>query len=216
MTTHKKQTRKIFATVAAYIASGVIGAGTACGVYELTDNRFEEAKTPHALIVRTGFEQRLAVIEDSQKDLALTDDEGMATALEEKKSRFVADVIMEKELGERDLATLASRFNAIPSSDGIAFRFSGYSLQSAAYRNECLAEVDDTQAVADAADEVQDCMAEMSEIRAEIQGVLGAGGLLAGLGLYAATAPARRRLDEKMKDRAARKKSAHPHAPHKK
>ncbi len=210
MTAHKKTNiRKIFTEVAGYLASGVIGAGIACTGYELTANKYEAVDTPHARIVKAEFERQLAVIEDDQKDLALTDDEGLAIALEVKKNRFVVDTVMNAELGEQDLTNLALRFNAIPALDGIRFNFPG---NSGVYRNECLAEVDDTQPATDAAAEVQKCMAEMGAARFCMQGVLGGAGLLVGMGAYGATTPLRRRMDEKKAKQVKKKKAAHSHA----
>lgn len=172
-------------------------AATGAGVMGFAQNLVETTPEPYTASENDStfvkYQDQLAKIEKRQKALEGSTDEEGADAHENRKRVFISDSLVDENLSEKQLISLAVPFNKLGTEDGIVFRAFTANKDSMAKRNECLATTPENDTNSVAAQRVENCMeALISQHKPNVEFAAGMGGAL-GLGFYGVFAMAQRR-----------------------
>ncbi|MEZ0260140.1 MAG: hypothetical protein ACAH80_03980 [Alphaproteobacteria bacterium] len=183
--------KKTLRSTAAVLAFTLAGAG-AGGVFNQTmSSRTSQAKAPEQITAQVKYRTTFDALAQAQGELKDGNDEEAAMRLDRKKRAFVADALLDKNLSETDLTTLARDFNTLSAEDGIVFRTPKPEIMK--QRDEALQDVAVTRDRLESALRLEDAMvaADKQEQRSQ-KNALG-GGALAGAAVGLAYMIGRRR-----------------------
>jgi hypothetical protein len=169
--------KKTLRSTAAVLAFTLAGAGAGGVFNQALSNRNSQTKTPEQVTAQMHYRTTLTTLGSAQAALQDGNDEEAAMRLDRKKRTFVADALLDKNLSETDLASIARDFNGLSAEDGIVFRNSAKQMK---HRDEALEDVAVTRDRVESALRLEDAMvaAEKSEQRSQNRAA--AGGALAG------------------------------------
>jgi predicted negative regulator of RcsB-dependent stress response len=171
--------KKIFRDATAVIAFGFFGAAGGCvGYQQFGAAQLDKKETPAAVV----YETRLKALAERQSALDSTNDEEAAAKLAAAKRIFVADVMLDTALTEKDVGALALKFNPLADEDSDAFA-AAKDDKSLAQRSECLADISLTRNRTETAQRVDDCMKVYAQQETEATKTAAGLGGLAGAGL---------------------------------
>lgn len=183
--------KKTLRSTAAVLAFTLAGAG-AGGVFNQTmSSRTSQTKSPEQVAAQVQHRTTFDALAQAQTELKDSNDEEAGMRLDRKKRAFVANALLDKNLSETDLTTLARDFNALSAEDGIVFRTAKPEIMK--QRDEALEDVAVTRDRIESALRLEDAM--MADARKEDRSQKNAlgGGAFAGAAVGLAYMIGRRR-----------------------
>jgi hypothetical protein len=181
--------KKTLRSTAAVLAFTLAGAG-AGGVFNQTmSSRTSQTKAPEQISAQIKYRTTFDALAQAQGELKDGNDEEAAMRLDRKKRAFVADALLEKNLSEADLTTLARDFNALSVEDGVTFR----TPQLMGQRDEALQDVTVTRDRIESALRLEDAMTANAKKEDRSQKTAAGAGALAGAAVGLAYLIGRRR-----------------------
>lgn len=168
--------KKTLRSTAAVIAFTLAGAGVGGVFNQAVSSRTSQTRTPEQITAQIKYRSTLETLASAQAAVQDGNDEEAAMRLDRKKRAFVADALLDKNLSEAALTSLARDFNGLSAEDGITFR----TPQLMNQRDDALEDVDVTRDRIESALRLEDAMvaADKREQQSE-KNALG-GGAFAG------------------------------------
>jgi hypothetical protein len=181
--------KKTLRSTAAVLAFTLAGAG-AGGVFNQTmSSRTSQTKAPEQVAAQVKHRTTFDALAQAQVELKDGNDEEAAMRLDRKKRAFVADALLDKNLSETDLSTIARDFNALSAEDGVVFR----TPQLMRQRDEALEDVTVTRDKIESALRLEDAMTAYEKKEQQSQKTAAGAGALAGIAVGLAYMIGRRR-----------------------
>lgn len=180
--------KKTLRRTAAVLAFTLAGAGAGGVFHQTLTNRTTQTKAPEQVSAQLKHRTTLEALADAQKAVQDGNDEEAAMRLDRKKRNFIAEALLDKNLSETDLASIARDFNGLSAEDGITFR----TPTLMKHRDEALEDVDVTRDRVESALRLEDAMVAADKREQRSQKDAAAGGALAGAAIALAYLAGRR------------------------
>lgn len=170
--------KKAFREATAIVVFGLFGAAGGGAAYQqFVADKVDAKKTPASVTAVAKYENRLKALEEKQASLTETNDEDAAAKLAAAKRTFVADVILDTALTEKDAGDLSLKFKPLADDSSAVFRATA-DARALAQRNACLEDITLTKNRTETAQRVEDCMIVYAKKEAEgAKTAAGLGGL---------------------------------------
>jgi hypothetical protein len=181
--------KKTLRSTAAVLAFTLAGAGAGGVFNQSLSSRTSQTKAPEQVTAQVKYRTTFDALAEAQGALQDGNDEEAAMRLDRKKRAFVADALLDKNLSEADLTTLARDFNALSVEDGVVFRTPRLMGQ----RDEALKDVTVTRDRIESALRLEDAMTAYAKKEDQSQKTAAGAGALAGAAVGLAYMIGRRR-----------------------